>query len=115
MNREAGTHVGLVPYFISSHPGCRLKDMENLASHPALKGIWMDQVQDFTPTPMTTSSVMFYSGYDPRDMTPVFTEHDLDKKQQQKALFFKNSSKKSGNRLQGSKQTINIAARKRKK
>ena len=93
--REAGTHVGLVPYFISSHPGCTLKDMERLAHHPALKGIWMDQVQDFTPTPMTTSSVMFYSGYDPRDMKPVFTEHDMERKRQQKSFFFVNSSKKS--------------------
>ena len=95
VNREAGTHVGLVPYFISSHPGCTLKDMERLANHPALKGIWMDQVQDFTPTPMTTSSVMFYSGYDPRDLKPVFTEHDMERKRQQKSLFFVNSSKKS--------------------
>ena len=113
INREAGTHVGLVPYFISSHPGCTLKDMQRLASHPALKGIWMDQVQDFTPTPMTTSSVMFYSGLDPRDMKPVFTEHDPGRKQEQKSFFFKNSSKKSGNRLQGSKQIHNIAARKK--
>ena len=111
MNRDAGTHVGLVPYFISSHPGCTLKDMERLASHPALKGIWMDQVQDFTPTPMTTSSVMFYSGLDPRDMTPVFTEHDPQKKQEQKSFFFKNSSKNAGKHLQGSKQSTNIAAR----
>lgn len=115
VNREAGTHVGLVPYFISSHPGCTLKDMEKLANHPALKGIWMDQVQDFTPTPMTTSSVMFYTGLDPRDMTPVFTEHDPEKKQRQKSFFFKNSSKKSGNPLQGSKQSTNIASRKNKK
>ena len=115
VNREAGTHVGLVPYFISSHPGCTLKDMECLANHPALKGIWMDQVQDFTPTPMTTSSVMFYSGLDPRDMTPVFTEHDPEKKQRQKSFFFKNSSKKSGKPLQGSKQSTNIASRKFKK
>ncbi len=114
INREAGTHVGLVPYFISSHPGCTLKDMERLASHPALKGIWMDQVQDFTPTPMTTSSVMFYSGLDPRDMKPVFTEHNPQRKQEQKSFFFKNSSKKSGNRLQGSKQIHNIAGRKKK-
>ena len=111
INRDAGTHVGLVPYFISSHPGCTLKDMERLASHPALKGIWMDQVQDFTPTPMTTSSVMFYSGLDPRDMTPVFTEHDPQKKQEQKSFFFKNSSKNAGKHLQGSKQSTNIAAR----
>ena len=115
VNRDAGTHVGLVPYFISSHPGCTLKDMENLANHPALKGIWMDQVQDFTPTPMTTSSVMFYSGLDPRDMTPVFTERDPEKKQRQKSFFFKNSSKKSGKPLQGSKQSTNIATRKNKK
>lgn len=115
VNRDAGTHVGLVPYFISSHPGCTLKDMEHLANHPALKGIWMDQVQDFTPTPMTTSSVMFYSGLDPRDMTPVFTERDPEKKQQQKSFFFKNSSKKSGKPLQGSKQSTNIASRKNKK
>ena len=95
VNRDAGTHVGLVPYFISSHPGCTLKDMERLANHPALRGIWMDQVQDFTPTPMTTSSVMFYSGYDPRDLKPVFCEHDMQRKQEQKSFFFKNSSKKN--------------------
>ena len=109
INREAGTHVGLVPYFISSHPGCTMKDMERLANHPALKGIWMDQVQDFTPTPMTTSSIMFYTGLDPRDMTPVFTERDPKKKQLQKSFFFKNSSKKSPKPLQSSKQTTNIA------
>ena len=114
VNREAGTHVGLVPYFISSHPGCTMKDMERLASHPALKGIWMDQVQDFTPTPMTTSSVMFYSGLDPRDMKPVFTERDPEKKQRQKSYFFKNSSKKGGKHLQSSKQSPIIASRKPK-
>ena len=114
VNRKAGTHVGLVPYFISSHPGCTMKDMERLANHPALKGIWMDQVQDFTPTPMTTSSVMFYSGLDPRDMTPVFTERDPEKKQRQKSYFFKNSTKKNGKGLQGSKQKPNIAARKKR-
>ena len=114
INRDAGTHVGLVPYFISSHPGCTLKDMECLANHPALKGIWMDQVQDFTPTPMTTSSVMFYSGIDPRDMKPVFVERDPERKMRQKSYFFKNSSKKSGKPLQGSKQKPNIAGGKTK-
>ena len=64
ITRKAGMKTGIVPYFISSHPGCTRKDMERLAHHPALKGIWMDQVQDFMPTPMTTSSVMFYSGID---------------------------------------------------
>ena len=115
VNREAGTHVGLVPYFISSHPGCTLRDMQRLAGHPALKGIWMDQVQDFTPTPMTSSSVMYYSGLDPRDMTPVFTERDPAKKQAQKAFFFKNSSKNSAKPLQSSKQSLIIAPRNKKK
>ncbi len=114
INREAGTHVGLVPYFISSHPGCTLQDMERLSAHPALKGIWMDQVQDFTPTPMTSSSVMFYSGLDPRDLKPVFCERNPERKQQQKSFFFKNSSKKNADRLQGSKQFHNIAAGKKR-
>ena len=89
INRENGTHTELVPYFISSHPGCRLEDMRRLAANPYLKGIWMEQVQDFMPTPMTTSSVMFWSGLDPRTMKPVWTEKDMLKKKEQKALFFK--------------------------
>ena len=100
ITREAGRKTGLVPYFISSHPGCTMRDMEALSHNPALKGIWMDQVQDFTPTPMTASSVMYWSGLDPRDFSPVFTERDLDKKRAQKSFFFKNDScikKKSSN------------------
>ena len=88
ITRKAGMKTGIVPYFISSHPGCTRKDMERLAHHPALKGIWMDQVQDFMPTPMTTSSVMFYSGIDPRTMETVFVERDLERKKAQKAFFF---------------------------
>ena len=84
-----GLRTGIVPYFISSHPGCTMKDMENLSRHPALEGIYMDQVQDFTPTPMTTSSVMFYTGIDPRDMKPVFVERDPERKRRQKSFFFK--------------------------
>lgn len=87
--RKAGVRTELVPYFISSHPGCTMKDMEHLASNPALKGIWMEQVQDFTPTPMTVSSVMFYTGIDPRTMKPVFTERDPEKKRRQKSFFFR--------------------------
>ena len=86
---EAGLKTGIVPYFISSHPGCTMKDMENLSRNPALKGIWMDQVQDFMPTPMTTSSVMFYTGLDPRTMKPVFVERNPERKKAQKSLFFK--------------------------
>ncbi len=88
---RSGRKTGIVPYFISSHPGCTMKDMENLSRHPALRGIFMEQVQDFTPTPMTTSSVMFYTGIDPRTMKPVFVERDPEKKQRQKSFFFRKS------------------------
>lgn len=86
---KAGRKTGIVPYFISSHPGCTMHDMEQLARHPALRGLFMDQVQDFTPTPMTTSSVMFYTGLDPRTLKSVFVERDPEKKRLQKSYFFK--------------------------
>lgn len=89
INREEGTHTELVPYFISSHPGCTLHDMRKLASNKSLKGIWMEQVQDFMPTPMTTSSIMFCTGLDPRTMKEVFVEHDPERKKEQKSLFFR--------------------------
>ena len=89
INAEAGRHSEIVPYFISAHPGCTMEDMRKLAHNPCLKGIWMEQVQDFTPTPMTTSSVMFYSGLDPRTMKPVFVERRPEAKRAQKPFFFK--------------------------
>ena len=89
INREEGTLTELVPYFISSHPGCTLQVMRKLASNKSLKGIWMEQVQDFMPTPMTTSSIMFCTGLDPRTMKEVFVEHDPERKKEQKSLFFR--------------------------
>ena len=89
INREEGTHTELVPYFISSHPGCTLQDMRKLASNKSLRGIWMEQVQDFMPTPMTTSSIMFCTGLDPRTTKEVFVEHDPERKKEQKSLFFR--------------------------
>ncbi len=89
----AGRKTGIVPYFISSHPGCTMRDMEKLAARPALRGLFMDQVQDFTPTPMTTSSVMYWTGLDPRTLKPVFVERDPAKKQLQKSYFFRRSKK----------------------
>ena len=86
---SAGSKCELVPYFISSHPGCGMKEMEALSRKNALKGLYMDQVQDFTPTPMTTSSVMFYTGLDPRTLKNVFVERDIEKKKRQKSFFFK--------------------------
>lgn len=79
----------LVPYFISGHPGCGMREMKRLAGNPSLQGLYMDQVQDFTPTPMTTSSVMFYTGMDPKNLQKVFVERDIERKKQQKSFFFR--------------------------
>ena len=90
---SSGRKCELVPYFISSHPGCGMREMQKLSRHPALKGIYMDQVQDFTPTPMTTSSVMFYTGLDPKNLEKIFVERDLERKKEQKSFFFKTTAK----------------------
>ena len=87
--RSSGRKCELVPYFISGHPGCGMKEMQRLARTPALKGLYMDQVQDFTPTPMTTSSVMFYTGLDPKNLEKVFVERDIERKKEQKSFFFR--------------------------
>ena len=89
VNRDNGLRFQLVPYFISSHPGCTEKDMEKLAGHWALKGIYMDQVQDFTPTPMTKSSAAYYSQMDPKSFKPLFVEKNMETKRGQKCYFFK--------------------------
>ena len=86
---SSGRKCELVPYFISGHPGCGMREMQRLARTPALKGLYMDQVQDFTPTPMTTSSVMFYTGLDPKNLEKVFVERDLERKKEQKSFFFR--------------------------
>ena len=86
---SSGKKCELVPYFISGHPGCGMREMQRLARTPALKGLYMDQVQDFTPTPMTTSSVMFYTGLDPKNLEKVFVERDLERKKEQKSFFFR--------------------------
>ena len=86
---SSGKKCELVPYFISGHPGCGMREMQRLARTPALKGLYMEQVQDFTPTPMTTSSVMFYTGLDPKNLEKVFVERDLERKKEQKSFFFR--------------------------
>ena len=86
--KGSGKHCLLIPYFISAHPGCTMEDMRRLSENPVLKGIHTDQVQDFTPTPMTTSSVMFYTGLDPHTMRKVYVERDIERKRKQKSFFF---------------------------
>lgn len=87
--RKSPRNCELVPYFISGHPGCGMREMQKLSSRPALKGLYMDQVQDFTPTPMTTSSVMYYTGLNPKNLEKVFVERDIEKKRNQKSFFKK--------------------------
>ncbi len=83
-----GKKYELVPYFISSHPGCTMEDMRKLSSNPLLKGINTDQVQDFTPTPMTRSSIMYYTGLDPKTLKNIYIEKDSSQRQKQKSFFF---------------------------
>lgn len=79
----------LIPYFISSHPACKMNDMKELAYN--MKGLHfnLEQVQDFTPTPMTLSTTMFYTGLDPYTMKPIFVEKNGKEKVKQKELFFR--------------------------
>ena len=70
--RQAGLRYQLIPYFISSHPGCQLRDMADLAVEMKRLGYRLEQIQDFTPTPMTLSTEMYYTGINPETMEPVY-------------------------------------------
>lgn len=78
----------LVPYFISSHPGCDEVDMANLAAETKDMGFQLEQVQDFTPTPMTVATVIFYAGVHPYTLKPIQTVKTKKEKQNQNKFFF---------------------------
>ena len=78
----------LVPYFISSHPQSDMEDMANLAAETKNMGFQLEQVQDFTPTPMTVATVAYYSGYHPYTLKPVKTVTDRKSKLDQWKFFF---------------------------
>ncbi len=78
----------LIPYFISSHPGCEEADMANLAAETKDLGFRLEQVQDFTPTPMTVAEVIYYSGVHPYTLKPVFTAKTKEEKLNQNRFFF---------------------------
>lgn len=86
-NEAAGMKQYLVPYFMSSHPGCTLEDAIALAVYMKRTGQHPDQVQDFYPTPGTLSTAMFFTGLDPRDMRPVYVPRDPSEKAMQRALM----------------------------
>jgi len=78
----------LIPYFISSHPGSELADMASLACETKQLGFKLEQVQDFTPTPMTLATVIYYSGYHPYSLKKVYTARTKEEKQDQNRFFF---------------------------
>ena len=86
--KQAGLRYQLIPYFISSHPGCRLQDMAELALEMKKMGYRLEQIQDFTPTPMTLSTEMYYTGIDPTTMQPVYVATTPGDKADQRRLFF---------------------------
>ncbi len=86
--KQTGLRYQLIPYFISSHPGCRLQDMAELALEMKRMGYRLEQIQDFTPTPMTLSTEMYYTGIDPTTMKPVYVATTPGDKADQRRLFF---------------------------
>ena len=88
INEEAGLHQQLIPYFISSHPGCTKRDMSHLAEETKKMHYRPEQVQDFTPTPMTLSTTMFYTGINPYTREPIYVARTPEEKKQQNQYFF---------------------------
>lgn len=86
--REEGLRQQIIPYFISSHPGCTKKDMEELSEIVKKLDFRLEQVQDFTPTPMTVSTEAWYTGFHPYTLQPIFSAKTPKEKQQQHQYFF---------------------------
>ena len=86
--REAGLRQQLIPYFISSHPGCTAEDMAELAVITRRLDFHLEQVQDFTPTPMTVSTEMWYTGLHPYTLRPVYSARSPQDKAAQRRFFF---------------------------
>jgi uncharacterized radical SAM protein YgiQ len=86
--REEHLNQQIIPYFISSHPGCHKEDMQQLATITRRLGFRLEQVQDFTPTPMTIATEMWYTGYDPYTLEPVFSAKTPEEKKAQNQYFF---------------------------
>lgn len=88
VNLRHGLRQQLIPYFISSHPGCREVDMAELAVKTKSLNFHLEQVQDFTPTPMTVATEIYYSGYHPYTGEKVFTAVRPEQKLAQRKYFF---------------------------
>ncbi|MEO1654703.1 MAG: DUF3362 domain-containing protein, partial [Bacteroidota bacterium] len=88
LNKKHKKDQPLIPYFISSHPGCEEVDMANLACETKDMGFQLEQVQGFTPTPMTVATVIYYAGVHPYTLKPVYTAKSEKEKRNQHLFFF---------------------------
>lgn len=88
VNQRQGLKQQLIPYFISSHPGCTETDMAELAVLTKGLHFQLEQVQDFTPTPMTLATEMYYTGYHPYTLEKIFTARSKEQKLAQRQFFF---------------------------
>ena len=88
INKKHGLNQPLIPYFISSHPGSQMEDMANLAAETKEMGFKLEQVQDFTPTPMTVATEIYYSGLHPYTLQPIYTPKSPKEKKSQHLFFF---------------------------
>ena len=88
VNRKEGLRQQLIPYFISSHPACTEEDMADLAAQTRELNFHLEQVQDFTPTPMTVATEIYYTGYHPYTLEKVYTARTPEQKEKQRSYFF---------------------------
>lgn len=112
--KENNLRYQLIPYFISSHPGCTESDMRELSKKTRSLNFRLEQVQDLTPTPMTLSSVMFYTGINPYSGEELYVARSQDDKRKQKSYFFEKPSRpKNKNRGQKNPKGRNHRGRRR--
>lgn len=88
INKESGQRQQLIPYFISSHPACSEIDMAELAIATKPLGFKLEQIQDFTPSPMTLATEIYYTGFHPYTLEKVYTAHTKEQKLAQRQFFF---------------------------
>ena len=88
INNELNLRQQIIPYFISSHPGCTQEDMAELAVITKRLDFHLEQVQDFTPTPMTVATEAWYTGYHPYTLQPIFSAKTQKEKLAQRMFFF---------------------------
>ena len=103
--RREGLRYQLIPYFISSHPGCMERDMKALSERVLGRlHFTLEQVQDLTPTPMTLSSVMFYTGMNPYTKKPLFVARNQEDKKRQKSYFFASKGRSASSSQQSKRK-----------